>query len=74
MKNILISDNNQTQDNFIIDAIYESEITNFDSADISHLKSINISDIKEVILSTLNPDIIEFIIEEFKKINLFLEP
>ncbi|MEC7801139.1 MAG: hypothetical protein VX609_07605 [Verrucomicrobiota bacterium] len=67
MKNILISDNIQTQDNFIIDAIYESEITNFDSADISHLKSINISDIKEVILSTLNPDIIEFIIEEFKK-------
>ena len=74
MKNILISDNIQTQDKFIIDAIYESEITIFDSADISHLKSINISDIKEVILSTLNPDIIEFIIEEFKKINSFLEP
>ena len=67
MKNILISDNIQTQDKFIIDAIYESEITIFDSADISHLKSINISNIKEVILSTLNPDIIEFIIEEFKK-------
>ena len=67
MKNILISDNIQTQDKFIIDAIYESEITNFESLDVSDLKSIKISDVKEVVLSTLNPNIIEFIIEEFKK-------